>query len=129
MMTRRDAVVAAIAQLGHKVSRPALADLASRLYNNAQGSISLQVAGMYRTEWMEENGIVWDGRTHKDVPRRCMFKDDANAALMRAVLSIAPTIQQRRGLADMASKFTSIDQLRNTLVEVEDFAKLFKAAA
>jgi hypothetical protein len=126
-MTQREAVYAAIEEIGDRTKMEVLLNRASMLYGSA---ISYTACCSYRSQWRKENEIEGaDCRTYEGQPRRNMRNDHAvslqQVKRLATFLGKCPALALKQLIGDGAHAFHSCEQLRNALDEVA----FIKAAA
>ena len=85
--------------------------------------ISYQTAILHRLAWRKSQGIVHDARTHEDIPRRNMLRDDkwthaAWKAMLKAAHGHVKSGEVLEWVTELMGEFHSIDQLREMLTEL-----------
>lgn len=130
-MSIRSAIFHVLNEVGPRTSLRELVDRTSNHMNDKAWSFkphSLAYACNVRNEWKRQKGVKIDARTHADIKRRNMFRDDKIArknydALSEFVNGLSYETRKKLRKVVSPSRFHSVEQLSEALNTIERHRK------
>lgn len=130
-MTIRSAMFAVLDEIGPRTSLRELVERTALSIGNqkwANNPNSLVYACNVRNDWKYKKGVKVDARTHADIKRRNMFRDDKIArknydALSEFVNGLSYETRKKLRKVVSPSRFHSVEQLSEALNTIERHRK------